>query len=50
LKQINANPERALENEDKDGLATLAKENEIILGDIFDLTLRQVEMSYELDL
>ena len=27
----------------------MAEENELALGDILDMTLRQVEMSYDLD-
>ena len=49
LKQVNANPERAMEPVDMADLQKVQEENEEAMGNILDMTLEQVEMSHELD-
>ena len=49
LKQVNANPERAVEPIDMAELRKVQEENEEAMGIILDMTLEQVEMSHELD-
>ena len=49
MKQVNANPERAMEAVNSGELERISEDNEQKLGNILDMTLQQVEMSYELD-
>lgn len=50
LKKINANPERALESVDMEEFACTQEDNSQMMGEILDLTLSQVETSFDLDM
>ena len=50
LKKINANPQRALDPVDMAAFANLQQQNAQTMGQILDLTLAQVETSYDLDI
>ena len=50
LKKINANPERALDKVDAQQIAQTQETNAQMMGQILDLTLEQVETSFDLDM